>query len=73
MLGIYFNLDKSPWYNIYNPNFTSNKSFFELYDDVIKESTKIINEVYDYIFNDKKVDLEKLCGNKLYATGVSVK
>ena len=68
-----FNTKKENWYNIHNPKLVSNKSFFELYDDVIKESTRIINEVYDYIFNDKKVDLEKLYGNKLYATGVSVK
>ena len=66
----YLNNDHSMWHNPSKKELTSTKSFNDLYDDVISESSIIINELYEYIFNNKKVDLDKLIGNYSYATGL---
>ena len=48
----------------------SNKSFDELWEDVVNKSVPIINEIYKYIFEDKKVDLYKLIGNVSLSSGL---
>ena len=68
----YLNTKKNSWYNYYNPSFTSNKSLLELYEEVIDCSSNIINELYKYIFEEKKLDLKKLIGNYSYSTGNSL-
>lgn len=68
----YLNLEKRVWYNTKKKSLKSNKSFLELYDDVTNEASKIINELYLYIFEDKKVDLQKLIGNNSYSSGLKV-
>lgn len=68
----YLNLEKKEWYNLKDKSLKSNKSFLELYDDVIKESSNIINELYLYIFEDKKIDLFKLIGNNSYSNGLPI-
>lgn len=66
----YLNTNHNRWTNIEDNSFTSNNSFFELYDKVTNEASVIINGIYDYVFNDKKIDLDKLIGNYSYATGL---
>ncbi|MCI5774847.1 MAG: zinc dependent phospholipase C family protein [Erysipelotrichaceae bacterium] len=38
------NLKNQPWYNIFAPEITSNKSFFELYDEAIVKAEKLISD-----------------------------
>ena len=51
----------------------SRESFLDLYSKVITKSVKMIEEVHDYIFIDKKVDLEKLFENRSYGNGLILK
>ena len=64
------NTNHSTWYNRKKTNLVSTKSFYDLYDDVINMSSFTINELYEYIFNNKNVDLDKLIGNLSYANGL---
>lgn len=69
----YLNLEKREWYNIKRKSLKSNKSFLELYEDVTNEASNIINELYLYIFEDKRIDLYKLIGNNSYSSGLPIK
>lgn len=69
----YLNTSNKKWYNIKDQKITSNKSFEELYEIVTKKASNIINNLYDYIYNDKKIDLDKLLENKSYSTGLVLK
>ena len=66
------NLNHQDWYNIHDKKYKSNESLLELYNKVIKEGTDIINDIYDYVFLDKKIDLEKLYQNKSYSNGLTL-
>ena len=68
----YLNLEKREWYNIKKKSLKSNKSFLELYEDVTNEASKIINELYLYVFEDKRIDLYQLIGNNSYSTGLDL-
>ena len=68
----FLNLNHDKWYNLKDTNISSHKSFLDLYDDVINNSSHIINELYEYIFNNKSVDLENLIGNYSYSTGLLI-
>ena len=48
----------------------SSKSFDDLWEDVVNASYPIINELYKYVFEDKKVDLYKLIGNVSLSSGL---
>lgn len=64
------NLSHKEWHNNRDSSIKSNKSFDELWEDVVNKSAPIINEVYKYIFEDKKVDLYKLIGNVSLSSGL---
>lgn len=66
----FLNNEHNLWHNPSKKELVSTKSFNDLYDDVINSSCAIINELYEYIFNNKKVMLKKLIGNLSYATGL---
>ncbi len=68
--NFYLNLEHAEWFNLKNANSKSKKSFLELYDEVIDKASNIIEKTYEYIFEDKKVDLEKLFENKSYGDGI---
>ena len=68
----YLNLENREWYNTKKKSLKSNKSFLELYSDVTNEASNIINELYLYIFENKKIDLKKLIGNNSYSSGLSL-
>ena len=68
----YLNLKHQEWFNYHDINNVQHKSFLELYDEVTKKSADIINELYKYIFEKKKVDLKKIVGNNSYSTGLPI-
>ncbi len=64
----YFNLEKKVWNH---PMYKDEKyytSIFDIYNDSIKETKKIIEEVDKYL-NDKKVDLDIIFDNSSFSTG----
>ena len=67
----YLNLNHRKWTNEYD-NSTSTKSFLDLYEDVTNNSSMIINELYDYIFENKKIDTKKLIKNIDYGSGLPI-
>lgn len=69
----YLNLNHETWYNIDNKKLKSNKSFLELYDEVVVDSKNAILELYNYVYENKDVDLENLFGNKSYSNGLKLK
>ena len=69
----YLNLNNKEWFNYLDKTIKSNKSFLELYDEVTKKASFIINELYEYLYNNKQVNLEKLIGNISYSTGLKLK
>lgn len=66
---IYLNLDHNKWYNPTSKRVNSNLSFIDLYLKSISDTTNMINEINQYIYYDKKVNLKKLIGNNSYITG----
>ena len=69
----YLNLDHKKWFNVKKIDNISNKSFIDLYNESIDKSVDKITKLYDYIFNDKKLDLESFYGNLSYANGLPIK
>lgn len=68
--GDYLNLEKKGWYYPSDKNIKSNLCFYELYEEAINEAVKIINEINDYLFDDKKINIKNIFKNKSYLTGV---
>jgi len=66
----YFNLAKQTWNYPTNKKIKSNKSLIELYDEALKKTVSLIKELDKYLYENKKLDLDKLFANKSYATGV---
>ena len=69
----YLNLNHKQWFNIKKRDNTSIKSFPELYDEVVEKGIKKIKILYDYIYNDKNINLEDFYGNLSYANGLPIK
>lgn len=78
-LSYYFNLNKDDhflnlshrkWYNLKDPTLVSHESFLDLYDKTTNETSRIINELYLYIYENKNIDLYKLIGNNSYSNGL---
>ena len=66
----YLNNEYHVWYNVKDKKITSNKSFDDLYNEVIYNTTLIINKLYQYIFEDKNIDITSLIKNNSYANGL---
>ena len=69
----YLNLDHKEWFNVKKRDNISNKSFMDLYNETIDKGVDKITKLYDYIYNDKKLDLESFYGNLSYANGLPIK
>lgn len=65
----YLNINKDIWYNPQDSNIKSNETFYEIYDRSIRDAVNIINSINKY-FDGKKINLEKVIGNKSYITGL---
>lgn len=68
----YLNLNHDTWYYLNDKSITSNKSILDLYSDIVVKSSNKIKILYDYIFNDKEIDLNLLFENLSYGTGISL-
>ena len=68
----YLNLNHQEWYNYKDKKQISNKSFLDLMDDVEEKSAHIINELYNYIFENKNINLKDLIGNNSYSSGLPI-
>ena len=68
----YFNTIHNSWHNLSDNNYKSNQSFFDLYEKVTSDASYIINELYEYIFENKNIDLDTLLGNYSYSNGLKL-
>lgn len=66
----YLNKKKKRWYYPSDKNIASQKNFFELYDEGVKKAIDIIEQVNDYFYNNKSIDINNLFQNKSYLTGL---
>ena len=66
----YLNLDHKEWLN---NGVKTNKSLLDLYEEVLVNSSYIINELYKYIFEEKEMDTKKLVKNLDYGNGLEIK
>jgi hypothetical protein len=66
----YLNLNHKEWEN---NGEKCTKSLLDLYDEVLVNSSYIINELYKYIFEEKEMDTKKLVKNLDYGTGLEIK
>ena len=70
----YLNLNHESWYNIDGfKDKLYNDSFIDLYLEVVNKTKEMVLELYDYIYEDRQVNLEKLYKNKSYGTGLTLK
>lgn len=66
----YLNLNHKEWNYPVDKNIKSTKSFYDIYNDSIDEALYIINNINDYFYNDKDINIDKLFKNKSYVTGI---
>ena len=68
----YLNLDNKKWFNIKRKEITYNKTFLDLYNEVVNKSVFKIEQLYNYVYNNKELDLELFYGNLSYANGLPI-
>ncbi|MCI8346783.1 MAG: hypothetical protein HFJ12_02400 [Bacilli bacterium] len=66
----YLNKRKKKWYYPSNDNISSQKNFFELYEEGVEKAVDIIEQINDYFYNDNSIDINHLFQNKSYLTGL---
>lgn len=65
----FLNLEHKQWYNPTDKRTKSNESILELYTKALSKTTKMIQEINQYLYYDKKINLKKVVGNLSYETG----
>ncbi len=70
--NFYLNLSHDVWFNVRKKEIKYNKSFLDLYEDVIQKSCFMIENLYDYIYKNQELDLESFFGNLSYANGLPI-
>lgn len=66
----FLNYSHTIWHNPVEPKFSSHASFFDLYDQAVKEACSIIRQVNLYL-SGKNVSLEHIFKNKSYLSGLN--
>lgn len=66
----FLNENHNIWYYPIDKKISSNQSFLELYENALKKAISIINQVNDYFFKDKNIEIDQLFQNQSYATGI---
>lgn len=56
----YLNLNHDNWHSIYNKDIKGQESFLDLYDLVLEKTKDVITILYEYIYEDKNINLNKL-------------
>lgn len=69
-LSHYLNLDKKKWNYPTHKSKTYNYSIIDLYLKALHKCTNIIIEINQYIYYNKKINLNELIENLSYATGI---
>lgn len=69
----YLNNNKKEWFYPKDNTIKSNKSFEELYSEIINKSSNIINKIYNYIYLNKEINLKELIPDLSYSTGLLIK
>ena len=69
----YLNTDHKKWTYPVNKSKKYTLSFTDLYINALSDAIKVIEEVNEYIYNNKKINLEKLFKDNSYTTGISTK
>ena len=67
----FLNLNHKTWNYPVDKNIKKNSSFNDLYLESVNKTYYIINNLNDYFFNNKKIDLQFLIKNNSYLTGIS--
>jgi len=65
----FLNLEHKLWYNPTDKRTKSNESILELYTKALGKTTKMIQDINQYLYYDKKINLKKVVGNLSYQTG----
>lgn len=65
----FFNLYHNTWFNPCEKRIKSNESILELYTKALDKCSKMIQEVNQFLYYDKKINLKKVIGNLSYETG----
>lgn len=68
----FLNDNKKTWYNPCDKKKKSNSSFNDLYKQSIKNCVSLINSVNDYLYDRKKVNLDKIIKNTSCKTGLDI-
>ena len=66
----YLNLDKKTWNYPTHKNKKSNDSVIDLYLKALYKCSNLIKEINDYLYHNKRIDLNRLIDNLSYATGI---
>lgn len=65
----FLNLEHKRWYNPTDKRTKSNESILELYTKALGKTSHMIQEINQYLYYDKKINLKKVIGNLSYETG----
>ena len=63
------NLDHQVWYNPTDKRNKYNTSVLEIYTSALDKTVSMINDINQYMYYDKKINLNKVIGNLSYVTG----
>ena len=66
------NTEHKKWYNPTSKTKKYTYSFIDLYLQALNKTISIIKEIDQYIYNDKKINLEKVIGNLSYKSGIDL-
>ncbi len=65
----FLNLEHQKWYNPTDKRMKSNESIIDLYIKALGKTTRMIQEINQFLYYDKKINLKKVIGNLSYETG----
>ena len=65
----FLNLEHKKWYNPTDKRTSSTKSLLELYTEALSKTVTMIEEINQFFYYDKKINLKKVLGNQNYITG----
>ena len=68
----YLNLEHNTWYNPTDKKIKSNESVLELYTKALDKTANMINEINQFLYYGKRINLEKVIGNISYVHGRSL-